>query len=47
MSGYNEEVATKRFAGKDLDGFLQKPFRAQDLITNLQELLARDSDSGY
>ena len=40
MSGYNEEDATNRFAGKDLAGFIQKPFRPQELIGKLQGLLS-------
>ncbi len=30
-SGYNEQEATRRFAGKGLAGFLQKPYRASEL----------------
>ncbi len=32
MSGYNEQEITNEFAGKGLAGFLQKPFRAADLL---------------
>jgi len=39
MSGYNEQDATQRFTGKRLAGFLQKPFRAQDLVDKLREIL--------
>jgi len=31
MSGYTEQDATNRFAGKGLTGFIQKPFRIDDL----------------
>jgi CheY-like chemotaxis protein len=31
-SGYNEQDATERFAGKGLTGFIHKPYAAQDLI---------------
>jgi two-component system, cell cycle sensor histidine kinase and response regulator CckA len=39
MSGYNEQDVTSRFAGQDRVRFLQKPFRAADLWTLLQETL--------
>jgi CheY-like chemotaxis protein len=35
MSGYHEHDATSHFAGKGLGGFLQKPFRIQDLVEYL------------
>lgn len=38
-SGYNEQEATERFAGKGLAGFLQKPYRAQQLIQKIREIL--------
>jgi len=38
-SGYNEEEATERFAGKGLAGFIQKPYRAAALIAKMQEVL--------
>ncbi|RME84870.1 MAG: response regulator, partial [Zetaproteobacteria bacterium] len=31
-SGYNEEMAAARFAGKRLAGFLQKPYRPTELV---------------
>ncbi len=40
-SGYNEQDATSRFVGKGLAGFLQKPYRAQDLIDQIREVLGR------
>ena len=41
-SGYNEQDATDRFAGKGLNGFLQKPFNASDLREKLKEALATE-----
>ncbi|MGK2964986.1 MAG: PAS domain S-box protein, partial [Tepidiformaceae bacterium] len=38
-SGYSEQDATNRFVGEGLAGFLQKPFRHQDLIDTLREVL--------
>jgi FixJ family two-component response regulator len=35
-SGYNEQEATDDFAGRGLAGFLQKPFRYDDLVTMLR-----------
>lgn len=32
MSGYNEQEVTRLFLGRGLAGFLQKPFRAEDLF---------------
>jgi CheY-like chemotaxis protein len=39
MSGFNEQEAVRRFTGKGLGGFLQKPFRPDALRAKLQELL--------
>ncbi len=38
-SGYNEQDATQRFCGKGLAGFLQKPYRAADLIARVRAAL--------
>jgi two-component system cell cycle sensor histidine kinase/response regulator CckA len=38
-SGYNEEEATSRFAGKGLAGFIQKPYPPSELIEKLHGLL--------
>ncbi len=38
-SGYNEQDATSRFAGKGLAGFIQKPFDVDQLIQKIQEIL--------
>jgi len=34
-SGYNEQDATDRFAGKGLAGFIQKPYRPQELMERI------------
>jgi PAS domain S-box-containing protein len=39
-SGYNEQDATNRFAGKGLAGFIQKPYRFEALTAKVQEVLA-------
>ena len=41
-SGYNEQEATQEFAGKDLAGFISKPYRPRVLIEMLRRLLAPD-----
>lgn len=41
VSGYNEQDATDRFAGKGLDGFLQKPFKPDELRDKLREILGK------
>jgi two-component system, cell cycle sensor histidine kinase and response regulator CckA len=38
-SGYNEQDATERFAGKGLAGFLQKPYAPSDLLVKVREIL--------
>lgn len=38
-SGYNEQEATTRFAGKGLAGFIQKPYRPQELLTQIRAIL--------
>jgi PAS domain S-box-containing protein len=40
MSGFSEQEAIKRFAGKGLAGFLQKPFNVGALRDRLREVLA-------
>jgi signal transduction histidine kinase/CheY-like chemotaxis protein len=40
-SGYPEEEALRRFAGRDLSGFLQKPYRPHLLAAQLDTLIAR------
>jgi CheY-like chemotaxis protein len=36
-SGYNEQDATERFAGKGLAGFIQKPYRPAELVAKITE----------
>jgi two-component system, cell cycle sensor histidine kinase and response regulator CckA len=40
-SGYNEQEVTQRFAGQGLAGFIQKPYKYEDLAAKLRELLDR------
>ena len=40
MSGFNEQEALARFAGKGLAGFVQKPFNVTQLTTHVREVLA-------
>ncbi len=41
MSGYNEQDATSRFAGKGLAGFVAKPFSLETLTRKIREALSR------
>ena len=38
-SGYNEQDIIKRFAGKGIDGFIQKPYQLAELSVKLKEIL--------
>lgn len=38
-SGYNEQHIAQRFTGKGQSGFIQKPYRAQDLLKKLRQVL--------
>jgi len=38
-SGYDEERITRRFAGKDLAGFIQKPYEFQELRNTMHSVL--------
>ncbi|MEO8377059.1 MAG: response regulator, partial [Candidatus Sumerlaeota bacterium] len=38
-SGYNEQEAIDRFAGKGIAGFIQKPYRAVELIEKIRQIL--------
>ena len=38
-SGYNEQDAVSRFTGKGPADFIQKPYRALDLIERVQGLI--------
>jgi len=40
-SGFSEQEATSRFVGLGLAGFLQKPYRLQDLAAKLHEVMGR------
>ncbi len=37
-SGYNEQEATQRFAGRGLAGFIQKPYVAEELVAKLRQI---------
>jgi PAS domain S-box-containing protein len=41
MSGFSSHEAENRFAGLDLNGFLQKPFGAEQLLTAVRAMLER------
>jgi CheY-like chemotaxis protein len=42
-SGFNESTATGRFAGLGLAGFLQKPYRYEELLALVRQSLDRDA----
>ena len=42
MSGYNEQEATGRFAGKHLAGFIQKPFRMEEFAAVVRPCLEEE-----
>ena len=44
-SGYNEQDAVNRFAGKGLAGFLHKPYRPSELVERIRQLLEGDASS--
>jgi signal transduction histidine kinase/ActR/RegA family two-component response regulator len=46
MSGYNEREVLERFVGRELAGFLQKPFKLDDLRGKLRELFPASATSG-
>jgi FixJ family two-component response regulator len=41
MSGYSESEVSRDFAGRDIAGFLQKPFNATDLYNAVASALER------
>ncbi len=43
-SGYSEQEATSRFAGKGLAGFVAKPFTPHELLERLGAMLTRGRD---
>lgn len=45
-SGYNEQDATERFAGKGLAGFIQKPYRPQELLAAVARVLSQPPARG-
>ena len=44
MSGYNEADVTRLFAGQNLSGFLQKPFRAEELYASVARSLGVETN---
>lgn len=46
MSGFNEQEVLSRFAGQEVAGFIQKPFRMADLREKVRAALASESESG-
>lgn len=38
-SGYNEADSINRFSGKGISGFIQKPYRSQDLVNKIQAII--------
>jgi DNA-binding NarL/FixJ family response regulator len=38
-SGYNEAEAVRRFAGRNLAGFIQKPYAAAELARKVKEVV--------
>ena len=38
-SGYNSQDVTRRFTGKGLTGFIQKPYKMDELLSKLKEVL--------
>ncbi len=45
-SGYNEVEAIRRFTGKGLAGFIQKPYTARALAAKVKSVLAKRSSAG-
>ncbi len=39
MSGYTEQEMKRRFEGKEPAGFLQKPYRINDLLSVLDRVI--------
>jgi len=39
-SGFNEQEVTEKFAGEGLSGFIQKPYRIQELLDKIHEILS-------
>jgi PAS domain S-box-containing protein len=47
MSGFSPQSVLDRFTGKGLNGFIQKPFLAEDLITALRKILDGSAHSPH
>jgi two-component system, cell cycle sensor histidine kinase and response regulator CckA len=45
-SGFSEDEARRRFGERNVDGFIQKPFRAADLLAALRRVLAARRPEG-
>lgn len=45
-SGYNEQTATSRFAGKGLAAFIQKPYTFEELQTIVRQVLEKGTKAG-
>lgn len=43
-SGYNRQDVTRRFVGKGLSGFIQKPYRLNELHAKLKEVMEEKED---
>lgn len=43
MSGFNEQEAINRFTGKGLSGFIQKPFKLEEIQEKLKFILENDA----
>jgi len=39
-SGYSGKEVSRRFSGKDIAGFLQKPYRSEELVTAIRRALS-------
>ena len=45
-SGYSEHEISKRFAGKDFSGFIEKPYRISELADKLRAVLGARTHGG-
>lgn len=45
-SGYNEQEGTRKFVGKGLAGFIQKPYRLTSLQQVIQNILGGFDENG-
>ena len=44
-SGYNEQEVTDHFAGKELAGFIHKPYTIDQMIGTIQRILSKETAS--